>query len=41
MEASRWIVKEKGFECADTAEIEGSEIRGDVAIGECGGGRCA
>ena len=34
MEASRWIVKEKGFECADTAEIEGSEIRGDVAIGE-------
>ncbi|MFV9677732.1 MAG: sugar phosphate nucleotidyltransferase [Methanosarcinales archaeon] len=34
MEASRWILAKKGFECADTAEIEGSEIRGDVAIGE-------
>jgi len=34
MEASRWILENKGSECADTAEIEDSEIRGDVAIGE-------
>ncbi|MCW3130778.1 MAG: NDP-sugar synthase [Methanophagales archaeon] len=34
MEASRWILEKKGFECANSAEIEASEIRGDVAIGE-------
>ncbi len=34
MEASRWILAKKGFECADTAEIEDSEIQGNVAIGE-------
>lgn len=34
MEASRWILDKKGFECADTAEIEDSEIQGNVAIGE-------
>ena len=34
MEASRWILENKGSECADTAEIEDSEIRGNVAIGE-------
>ncbi len=34
MEASRWILRGKGFECADTAEIEKCDIHGDVAIGE-------
>jgi mannose-1-phosphate guanylyltransferase/phosphomannomutase len=34
MEASRWILEKKGFECADTAEIEDSEIQGNVAIDE-------
>jgi len=34
MKASRWILDKKGFECADTAEIEDSEIEGNVAIGE-------
>jgi len=34
MEASRWILDKKGFECADTSEIEDSEIQGNVAIGE-------
>ena len=34
MEASRWILKKKGFECADTAEIEDCIIHGNVAIGE-------
>jgi len=34
MEASRWILEKKGFECADTAEIEDNEIQGNVAIGE-------
>jgi NDP-sugar pyrophosphorylase family protein len=34
MEASRWILENKGSECADTAVIEDSEIRGNVAIGE-------
>lgn len=34
MAASRWILEQKGFECADTAEIADSEIQGNVAIGE-------
>jgi len=34
MEASRWILERKGSECADTADIEDSEIQGNVAIGE-------
>lgn len=34
MEASRWILEKKGFECADTAEIEDTEVQGNVAIGE-------
>lgn len=34
MEASRWILENKGYECADTAVIENSEIHGNVAIGE-------
>ncbi|KAF5436719.1 mannose-1-phosphate guanylyltransferase / phosphomannomutase [Candidatus Methanophagaceae archaeon] len=34
MEASRWILAKKGFECAATADIADNEIRGDVAIGE-------
>ena len=34
MEASRWILDQKKFECADTAEIEDSRIRGNVAIGD-------
>ncbi len=34
MKASRWILEKKGFECAETAEIEDSEIEGNVAIGE-------
>ncbi|MCK4476154.1 MAG: NDP-sugar synthase [Methanophagales archaeon] len=34
MEASRWILEKKGFECASTAEIEDNEIQGNVAIGE-------
>jgi len=34
MEASRWILEKKGFVCADTAEIEGNDIQGNVAIGE-------
>ena len=33
-EASRWILEKKGFECADTAEVEDTEIQGNVAIGE-------
>jgi mannose-1-phosphate guanylyltransferase/phosphomannomutase len=33
-EATRWILDKKGFECADTAEIEDSEIMGNVAIDE-------
>jgi len=34
MEATRWILERKGTECADTAEIEDSEIQGNVAIGD-------
>ncbi|MEA2075575.1 MAG: NDP-sugar synthase [Euryarchaeota archaeon] len=34
MEATRWILEKRGFECADTAKIEDSEIHGNVAIGE-------
>jgi len=34
MEASRWILEKKGFECVNTAEIEDNEIQGNVAIGE-------
>jgi len=34
MEATRWILERKGTECAETAEIEDSEIQGSVAIGE-------
>lgn len=34
IEASRWILEKKGFECADTAEIGDNEIQGNVAIGE-------
>jgi len=34
MEASRWVLERKGSECADTAKMEGSEIQGNVAIGE-------
>ncbi|RZN41049.1 MAG: NDP-sugar synthase [Methanophagales archaeon ANME-1-THS] len=34
MEASRWILEKKGFECADTAEVNGSDIQGNVAIGD-------
>ncbi len=34
MEATRWILERKGTECAATAEIEDSEIQGNVAIGE-------
>jgi NDP-sugar pyrophosphorylase family protein len=33
IEASRWILEKKGFECADTAEIGDNEIQGNVAIG--------
>jgi len=34
MEATRWILENRGFECADTAETGDSEIQGNVAIGE-------
>jgi mannose-1-phosphate guanylyltransferase len=34
MEASRWILEKKGFECADTAELEDSEIQGNVVVGD-------
>ncbi len=34
MEASKWILEKIGFECADTAKIDDSEIVGNVAIGE-------
>jgi len=34
MEATRWILENRGFECAETAEIEDSDIQGNVTIGE-------
>jgi NDP-sugar pyrophosphorylase family protein len=34
MEASRWILENRGYGCAATAEIEDSEIQGTVAVGE-------
>ncbi|HUV79722.1 MAG TPA: NDP-sugar synthase [Candidatus Bathyarchaeia archaeon] len=34
MEATRWILENRGVECAETAEIEDSEIQGKVAVGE-------
>jgi NDP-sugar pyrophosphorylase family protein len=34
MEATRWILEKRGFECADTADIKDSEIQGNVAVGE-------
>jgi len=34
MEASRWILEQKGFECAATADIVDSDIQGNVAIDE-------
>ena len=34
MEASRWILEKKDFECAVTAEIKDCEIQGKVVIGD-------
>ncbi len=34
MEASRWILESRGFQCAGTAEIAECDIQGNVAIGE-------
>lgn len=33
MEASRWILEQHGFECAETAAVENNDIQGNVAIG--------
>ena len=33
MEASRWILENKGSECADTAEVGDDNMQRNVAIG--------
>jgi len=33
LEESRWILENKGSECADTAEMGDGNMQGNVAIG--------